>query len=72
MRSLKRILRVKCDFCKEYIVCDGSHTVLGFRMENGTQINACGDCIAKVGRMKLNNDNEGIDRLFDEAGIKIE
>lgn len=72
MKSVKRIFRVKCDFCKEYIVYARQHTVIGFRMDSGRQINACGECIAKIGHMKLLNDNEGIDRFFDEAGIKID
>lgn len=72
MTHTKSGLRLKCDICKGDILCVRTHTVVGFRLESGRQINACGVCIGKIGLLKLNNDNEGIDRFFDEAGIKID
>lgn len=65
---MKSIMRVKCDFCKQWIVCDSKHTVLGFVMEDGKQINACGDCICKVGELSEQGKEDELEKMYRDAG----
>ena len=69
---MKSILRVKCDFCKKWVYIHGKCKALGFVLQTGKTINACIDCICRMGNFVENGDDEAIEEMYRYAGITEE
>lgn len=63
----------KCTKCNNKISsvlrADGIPNGVGFVMEDGREITLCNDCIIKLGLLKQEQDEEGLNKFFAEIGV---